>query len=662
MSASALPIFTAPNQSIGQAPLKSGPDARSTTSDNNFSRMFGQAQSKNQASRSSNSPAKKGGTEVPGGKALPPKAKSQESERPTSQAIPLSQGDKGSASQPAPVDTQVTATQGQARTTEPPEETKDASVSDQLAALGMTPAHSGPVMEEGGSLRDEAPSDLSFLLQEAVGKGWTADGEMDVPEMGADELHLGQRMSDTDLLPTVQRPEQGAGIEDALLETDAQQGPEISVDIQFDQAECSPQIQGQTQASRYQAQLRDDSQASMEAVEQRPVSERLEAGDSAEQSDHPPMNLDTELSSPIRERRPSHAPAQVQTQNQGREEVLSRPVETNEINETDEADTDTRPIQDRSAFFARMQTGSRRHRHEENEVAGDRSVDVPEQVATEQAQMQPQSQAIASPAQDQPQSTGVRLSRGQVGQMGADRTSGRAVAQHHTSEAKAPGLMLGGGFERSDEAETSTQEGTTEQAEGRMPETGSQEQVKNFSQLLNTGITRVQSEPLNAPRPQAAELPPHLRSLDTPVGSRAWDQGVGERIHWMIGNGLSSAEIRLNPQHLGPLEIRISLHNDQTQVSILAQHGATREALEASLPRLREMFQESNLNLGSVDVGRREAQTQQQGLNQQQGQGQEREREGKGRGFFDQREDEFAGDPMMGQRRRVSTALIDDFA
>lgn len=105
----------------------------------------------------------------------------------------------------------------------------------------------------------------------------------------------------------------------------------------------------------------------------------------------------------------------------------------------------------------------------------------------------------------------------------------------------------------------------------------------------------------SAPRPTLA-LP-----LDTPVGQPGWDKAVGERIQWMVGQNIQQAEIKLTPPNLGPMEIKISLHNDQTSVSFVAAQAPTRDALEASIPRLREMLGEINLNLANVDVGHQEA-------------------------------------------------------
>jgi flagellar hook-length control protein FliK len=97
--------------------------------------------------------------------------------------------------------------------------------------------------------------------------------------------------------------------------------------------------------------------------------------------------------------------------------------------------------------------------------------------------------------------------------------------------------------------------------------------------------------------------PSIVMPLDIPVGQAGWDRAVGERIQWMVGQNIQQAEIKLNPPHLGPLEIKISLQNDQTNVTFVAAQAPTRDALEASIPRLREMLGEVNLNLANVDVG-----------------------------------------------------------
>lgn len=94
-------------------------------------------------------------------------------------------------------------------------------------------------------------------------------------------------------------------------------------------------------------------------------------------------------------------------------------------------------------------------------------------------------------------------------------------------------------------------------------------------------------------------------SLDTPLHAKGWEQGVGDRVVWMLSNSVQSVSLRISPAHLGPVEIQLSVNKDQATVSFAAQHAVVREALEAGIPRLREMFQENNLQLTHVDVGQR---------------------------------------------------------
>ena len=91
-------------------------------------------------------------------------------------------------------------------------------------------------------------------------------------------------------------------------------------------------------------------------------------------------------------------------------------------------------------------------------------------------------------------------------------------------------------------------------------------------------------------------------AIPVPPQHPQWGQQVGDRLHWMIGQGLQQAEIRLNPPELGSLEIRIKLQGDQASVHFTSPHGAVRDAIDTAMPRLREMLEHSGLNLADVNV------------------------------------------------------------
>ncbi len=92
------------------------------------------------------------------------------------------------------------------------------------------------------------------------------------------------------------------------------------------------------------------------------------------------------------------------------------------------------------------------------------------------------------------------------------------------------------------------------------------------------------------------------RTLHHPVGSSAWGDELGTRMILMSERGQHSASLRMSPEHLGPLEVRISVRDDQASVWFGAAHADTRAAIEQALPRLRELFASQGLSLADAGV------------------------------------------------------------
>lgn len=81
-----------------------------------------------------------------------------------------------------------------------------------------------------------------------------------------------------------------------------------------------------------------------------------------------------------------------------------------------------------------------------------------------------------------------------------------------------------------------------------------------------------------------------------------WGQALSDRVVWHIRQNIQEADLKLNPPHLGSIEIRISMNNDQANIVFNSQSAQVREALEQSLPRLREAMENAGLSLGDVNV------------------------------------------------------------
>jgi len=97
-------------------------------------------------------------------------------------------------------------------------------------------------------------------------------------------------------------------------------------------------------------------------------------------------------------------------------------------------------------------------------------------------------------------------------------------------------------------------------------------------------------------------------AVEAPVGSRNWDSNVGEKLVWMVGHHEQHADLVLNPPQLGRVEVSISVNGDQTNAQFVSANPSVRDALEAAIPRLREMLADAGLNLGQAQVGSGSAQ------------------------------------------------------
>ena len=110
--------------------------------------------------------------------------------------------------------------------------------------------------------------------------------------------------------------------------------------------------------------------------------------------------------------------------------------------------------------------------------------------------------------------------------------------------------------------------------------------------------------------------------IHVPLNDPRWQNEFNNRVTWLArASGNQTAEIRLNPANMGPIEVRVAMNDDQATITFTAQHGVVRDAIEASLPRLREMFTGSGLQLANANVSDQPLQDQRQ--RQQQGFGSE---------------------------------------
>ncbi|MFZ6046338.1 flagellar hook-length control protein FliK [Pseudomonas sp. CR3202] len=121
------------------------------------------------------------------------------------------------------------------------------------------------------------------------------------------------------------------------------------------------------------------------------------------------------------------------------------------------------------------------------------------------------------------------------------------------------------------------------------------------SELLASRLNTL-SQAINQQVVQAARAPALVPGQPVALQQGGWSEAVVDRVMWLSSQNLKSAEIQLDPQELGRLEVRVQLTQDQTQVTFASPHANVRDALEGQMHRLRELFAQQGMNQLDVNV------------------------------------------------------------
>jgi flagellar hook-length control protein FliK len=86
------------------------------------------------------------------------------------------------------------------------------------------------------------------------------------------------------------------------------------------------------------------------------------------------------------------------------------------------------------------------------------------------------------------------------------------------------------------------------------------------------------------------------------VGSPGWTEEIGNHVTWLANRSESKAELVLTPPQMGRIEVSLSVKGEQATASFVSSNPVVREALEAALPRLREVLADAGIQLGQAQV------------------------------------------------------------
>ena len=116
-----------------------------------------------------------------------------------------------------------------------------------------------------------------------------------------------------------------------------------------------------------------------------------------------------------------------------------------------------------------------------------------------------------------------------------------------------------------------------------------------FAPLLARSVEAPQAAARSAPVVAPAPLPLLLDA--------EFDDGLGARVTWMAEQRIDHAQIRVSPEALGPIDVRLQLDGHRVNAQFHAAHADVRQALESGMDRLRELLGRQGMELGQAQVG-----------------------------------------------------------
>lgn len=155
------------------------------------------------------------------------------------------------------------------------------------------------------------------------------------------------------------------------------------------------------------------------------------------------------------------------------------------------------------------------------------------------------------------------------------------------------------------------------------PESSAQSFAADLAKNLDDGATLLSKELPNTANLNTPNLPaqdatagpsgdlastaltrPATLAIDAqlPLHSPRFAESFAQQVTVLVDHGIQTARISLNPPDLGPIDVRITLQQDEATVHFASQHVIVREALSDALPRLRELLEQSGVRLNDSGV------------------------------------------------------------
>lgn len=91
-------------------------------------------------------------------------------------------------------------------------------------------------------------------------------------------------------------------------------------------------------------------------------------------------------------------------------------------------------------------------------------------------------------------------------------------------------------------------------------------------------------------------------NLPMPMDISKWQASLNEQIYLISKQGIQNAEIKLNPQELGSLHIKLAMIDDKIDLHMAVAHNMVKGVLESALPMLRTSLEQQGITLQHTNI------------------------------------------------------------
>ena len=118
----------------------------------------------------------------------------------------------------------------------------------------------------------------------------------------------------------------------------------------------------------------------------------------------------------------------------------------------------------------------------------------------------------------------------------------------------------------------------------------------------STLLTTVVNSQVPSPSSPSVAVAQLNMTLPMPMDIAKWQASLNEQISLITRQGIQNAEIKLHPEELGSLHIKLAMIDEKMDLHMTVAHNVVKSVLELALPQLRTSLEEQGITLQQTNI------------------------------------------------------------